>query len=83
MRMLSILEPGVARPNFTPLSYTRLNSTYLEQRNARPEVKRYGLYCIDKPSKRQCGVYKRDALGHTSLQKTCLMLPVGVAARHS
>lgn len=31
MRMLSILEPGVARPNFTPLSYTRLNSTYLQQ----------------------------------------------------
>lgn len=30
MRMLSILEPGVARPNFTPLSYTRLNSTYLQ-----------------------------------------------------
>lgn len=30
MRILSILEPGVARPNFTPLSYTRLNSTYLQ-----------------------------------------------------
>lgn len=29
--MLSILEPGVARPNFTPRSYTRLNSTYLQQ----------------------------------------------------
>lgn len=28
--MLSILEPGVAKPNFTPLSYTRLNSTYLQ-----------------------------------------------------
>ena len=33
MRMLSILEPGVAKPNFTPRSYTRLNSTYLQQRN--------------------------------------------------
>lgn len=32
IRMLSILEPGVARPNFTPLSYTRLNSTYLQRR---------------------------------------------------
>lgn len=32
MRMLSILEPGVAKPNFTPLSYTRLNSTYLQER---------------------------------------------------
>lgn len=33
MIMLSILEPGVARPNFTPLSYTRLNSTYLQINN--------------------------------------------------
>ena len=32
MRMLSTLEPGVARPNFTPLSYTKLNSTYLKHR---------------------------------------------------
>jgi len=27
MRMLSILASGVYRPNFVPLSYTRLNST--------------------------------------------------------
>ena len=29
IRMLSILAPGVYRPNFVPRSYTRLNSTYL------------------------------------------------------
>jgi len=29
IRMLSMRDPGVARPNFTPLSYTKLNSTYL------------------------------------------------------
>lgn len=28
IKMLSILEPGVKRPNFVPRSYTRLNSTY-------------------------------------------------------
>jgi hypothetical protein len=29
IKMLSILDPGVNRPNFVPRSYTRLNSTYL------------------------------------------------------
>lgn len=27
-------DPGVARPNFTPLSYTKLNSTYLRKTKA-------------------------------------------------
>lgn len=31
IRMLSMRDPGVARPNFTPLSYTKLNSTYLRK----------------------------------------------------
>lgn len=38
MRMLSILEPGVAKPNFTPRSYTRLNSTYLQHKTQEPEL---------------------------------------------
>lgn len=29
IKMLSILDPGVKRPNFVPRSYSRLNSTYL------------------------------------------------------
>lgn len=28
IKMLSILDPGVKRPNFVPRSYSRLNSTY-------------------------------------------------------
>jgi len=44
MRMLSIREPGVARPNFTPLSYTRLNSTYLQWRNAYRTVTHFKTY---------------------------------------
>lgn len=35
IRILSILEPGVAKPNFTPRSYTRLNSTYLQRKHTR------------------------------------------------
>lgn len=42
--MLSILEPGVANPNFTPLSYTRLNSTYLQQKHGEPLV--HGQLCV-------------------------------------
>lgn len=38
IRMLSILEPGVARPNFTPRSYTRLNSTYLRHRHTHSRI---------------------------------------------
>lgn len=41
IRMLSILEPGVASPNFTPRSYTRLNSTYLQQ-----EYARWWILCV-------------------------------------
>lgn len=37
IRMLSILEPGVARPNFTPRSYTRLNSTYLKHKHTQSD----------------------------------------------
>lgn len=37
IRMLSILEPGVARPNLTPRSYTRLNSTYLPHKHTQSD----------------------------------------------
>lgn len=47
MRMLSILEPGVARPNFTPLSYTRLNSTYLQDKHTKPTVDTWLLIIYD------------------------------------
>lgn len=33
IKILSILDPGVKRPNLVPRSYNRLNSTYLSERH--------------------------------------------------